>query len=207
MLTKPSQSSASNSVLNFLLPLALVRSATIRKLLSCRNSVNPYRLEQPGVLTATRVIGVRVPTTSRSALMCSLVVPQHPPTIPAPNSSMNRRIAAPNPSGRKGYSVRPSTRIGRPALGITLNGRFQYFAKYAMCSAISVGPVAQFKPRLAIGNGRNAFTTAAMSEPSNMVPVVSMVTLARIGMSSCVFPTAPMASRHALIAHFTCSRS
>ena len=157
--------------------------------------------------TATRVVGVRVPTTSRSALMCSLVVPQQPPTIPAPNSSMNRRIAVPKPSGRNGYSVRPSTRIGKPALGITLNGRFQCFAKYATCSAISVGPVAQFKPRLAIGNGRRALTTAAMSEPSSMVPVVSMVTLASTGISSCVFPAAPIASRHALMAHFTCSKS
>ena len=76
-----------------------------------------------------------------------------------------------------------------------------------MCSAISVGPVAQLKPRLAIGNGRSAFTTAAMSEPRSMVPVVSMVTLARTGMSSCVFPAAPMASRHAFTAHFTCRRS
>ena len=69
MLTRPSQSLASRSRLNFLLPLALVRSATIRKLLSWRNSVNPYRLEQPGVRTAARVTGERVPTTSRSARM------------------------------------------------------------------------------------------------------------------------------------------
>ena len=139
--------------------------------------------------------------------MCCGVVPQQPPTMSILYSSMKRRMAMANASARNGYSVRPSSKMGKPAFGITLTARSQCFAKYAICSAISTGPVAQFKPKLAIGNGFNALTTAAMSLPSNMVPVVSMVTLTKIGMSFTVRPDCASASMHALMAHFTCNKS
>ena len=46
-----------------------------------------------------------------------------------------------------------------------------------MCSFICSGPVAQFSPSTSIGKGSRIDTTAAMSEPTNMVPVASIVTL------------------------------
>ena len=136
-----------------------------------------------------------------------MVVPQQPPTMLAPNSSIKRRIASEKSSARSGYSVRPSTRIGNPAFGTTENGRFQCLAMCARCGVISVGPVAQFKPSEAIGNGRSAFTTALMSEPKSIVPVVSIVTETRIGISRTVFPAASSASKHAVTAHLICKRS
>ena len=45
-----------------------------------------------------------------------------------------------------------------------------------MCSFICSGPVAQLSPRMSIGNGSRIDTTAAMSVPTSIVPVVSMVT-------------------------------
>ena len=139
--------------------------------------------------------------------MCSGVVPQQPPTEFTLYSSRNRRIASRNGFACSGYSVRPSTRIGRPAFGSTLIERSQFLEMYAMCSAISTGPVAQLRPSEAIGNGLSALTTAAMSEPSSIVPVVSMVTLEKIARSSGVRPASLSASMQALIAIFCCSRS
>ena len=46
-----------------------------------------------------------------------------------------------------------------------------------MCSFICSGPVAQLSPSTSIGNGSRIATTAAISEPTNIVPVVSIVTL------------------------------
>ena len=195
--------------MNFFDPFAFVRSATIKKELSWRNSVSVYKLEHAGTGNSIALLGlVEVQGTAlRSAAICSVVVPQQPPTMLAPNSSIKRRIASEKSSARSGYSVRPSTRIGNPALGITENGRFQCLAMCARCGVISVGPVAQFNPSEAIGKGRRALTTALISDPKSIVPVVSIVTETRIGISRTVFPAASSASKHAVTAHLICKRS
>ena len=53
--------------------------------------------------------------------------------------------------GCSGNEVLPSTRSGSPALGTTEIGRSQCVASHSMCSVISTGPVAQFRPSEAIG--------------------------------------------------------
>ncbi len=108
--------------------------------------------------------------------MCSGVVPQHPPTSDAP-ASTNLSIASTNASGVSGYSVRPSTMTGSPALGTTEKWRGQFSLSHATCSRISEGPVAQFRPSEAIGNIDSAFAAAAISVPRSIVPVVSIVML------------------------------
>jgi hypothetical protein len=97
-----------------------------------------------------------VSTTSASFAMCAGIVPQHPPTMPTPSCSMYFSIAAAKGSGASGYSVRPSTSTGSPALGMTDTRRPgdaapQWRPSQWTCSAISVGPVAQFMPSEMMG--------------------------------------------------------
>ena len=61
--------------------------------------------------------------------MCSGVVPQQPPMRATPSSSTKRRCHTASSSGSSGYSVRPSTSIGRPALGMTEMGPGQRSAR------------------------------------------------------------------------------
>ena len=67
--------------------------------------------------------------------------------------------------------------------------------------------VEQFKPSEQTGYMPIALTTAVMSEPTSILPMVSIETLTMIGTSSCDLPRSFNASRHALIAHLTWSRS
>jgi hypothetical protein len=53
-----------------------------------------------------------------------------------------------------------------------------------MWSVISRGPVAQFMPRAANGKRASVATTAAISEPTRRVPVVSTVTCTMSGTST-----------------------
>ena len=73
-----------------------------------------------------------------------------------------------------------------------------------MWLAISCGPVAQFSPIRSIGYCSSTVSAAAMSLPSNIVPVVSIVTWAMIGIR---LPRAPSSSTIAATAHLVCKRS
>jgi hypothetical protein len=146
--------------------------------------------------------------------MCSGVVPQHPPTIRTPSRSTNLAMASTNGPGASGYSVRPSTRIGSPALGMTETGRPvrrpiapQCFPSHWRCSAISTGPVAQFSPSEQMGYSATAAAAAAISVPRSIVPVASMVTESMIGTSWAVFPFSSRAARTAFRTHLTWRRS
>ncbi len=76
-----------------------------------------------------------------------------------------------------------------------------------MWSRISTGPVAQLRPSEQIGYCESATAAAAISVPSSIVPVFSIVTLAMIGTSIAVLPLSASAAITALMTHLTCSRS
>ena len=64
---------------------------------------------------------------------------------------------------------------------MTDTGMLACWDRYRRCSTISAGPVAQLSPIMSMPRGSNAVSAAPMSEPSSMVPVVSMVTWEMIG--------------------------
>ena len=66
--------------------------------------------------------------------------------------------------------------MGKPAFGITEIPTLAPLLKTLKCSLISAGPVAQFKPIKSIPSGSKAFNAAPISDPINIVPVVSTVT-------------------------------
>ena len=76
--------------------------------------------------------------------------------------------------------------------------------KWRRCSLISAGPVAQFSPMASMPSGSSAVSAAPISEPSSIVPVVSTVTLTRIGTFR---PCACMARWLASTAALACNRS
>ena len=140
------------------------------------------------------------------------VVPQQPPTMLSPYWLTKSETFSAKGSLCSGNTVLPSTSSGSPALGSRLMARGQCLARYCTCSAISVGPVAQFMPRLRMGKSRRAATTPAMSVPTKVVPNCSMVTCTMIGMSpvpsvSGVSPRSASTSRMAVMAHLTCKMS
>ena len=76
--------------------------------------------------------------------------------------------------------------------------------KTLRCSLISAGPVAQFNPIKSMPIGSNAFKAAPISDPINMVPVVSTVTWAIRTIS---FLDRAIASRAPFTAALACSKS
>ncbi len=77
-------------------------------------------------------------------------------------------------------------------------------ARCRRCSAISAGPVAQFRPIMSMPSGSSAVSAAPISEPSSIVPVVSTVTCTMTGRST---PTQSRARRAPMTAAFVWSRS
>ena len=76
--------------------------------------------------------------------------------------------------------------------------------RYLRCSLISAGPVAQFNPITSTPRASRVERAAPISEPSSMVPVVSTVTLTRIGRST---PSLTRARFVAITAALACRRS
>ena len=113
-----------------------------------------------------------------TAARCSGVVPQQPPISETPYCSTNPANEVANSAGDNGYKAPFGPRIGKPALGMQDIPSSELLLKVRRCSLISAGPVAQFKPIRSIPSGASAFKAALISEPSNMVPVVSTVTCA-----------------------------
>ncbi len=72
------------------------------------------------------------------------------------------------------------------------------------CSAISCGPVAQFRPSSGTSSEWITVAAAAMSGPTSSVPVVSTVTWTKIGVSVPAFFRASLAP---LTAALICSVS
>ena len=66
------------------------------------------------------------------------------------------------------------------------------------------GPVAQFSPIPSKSNGASAVSAAPISLPTSICPVVSSVTVQKIGSA---IPSSRQASLQAMIAAFPCSKS
>jgi len=60
-------------------------------------------------------------------------------------------------------------------LGIQLIAKGEFSDKYLICSFICSGPVAQLSPRISILKGSNIVNAEAISDPTSIVPVVSIV--------------------------------
>ena len=119
----------------------------------------------------------------RMALMCAGVVPQQPPTILAPRARNSGTMAA-KYSGPASYWKRPSTRVGKPALGIAdsqMPGRAA--RRVARTSSRAVGPTAQFAPSTSIGRSVSISAAAAASRPKRVSPSALNVRLASTGRS------------------------
>ena len=73
--------------------------------------------------------------------------------------------------------------MGSPAFGSQEIGIRACAARYRRCSLISPGPVAQFSPIMSMPSGSRAVSAAAISLPSSIAPVVSIVTCAMMSES------------------------
>ena len=92
-----------------------------------------------------------------------------------------------------------------PAFGPMKTGRREWRVRWRACSTICSGPVAQLTPITSTASSASSVVSAqAMSEPSSIAPVVSMVTLAMTGRRA---PVSAKASSMAPSAAFACSRS
>src|SRR5207244_11614204 len=77
------------------------------------------------------------------ARRCSWLLPQQPPMILTPNSVMKSRKAAAIGSGSMGYTARPLTFRGIPALGMVEMGRGQFSLRKRTGLRLWSGPVDQ----------------------------------------------------------------
>ena len=84
-------------------------------------------------------------------------------------------------------------------------GRREFCARWRTCSTICSGPVAQLMPITStVSSASSVVSAQAISEPSSIVPVVSIVTLAITGRRVSISPNT---SSIAPSAAFVCSRS
>ena len=102
MSMQVSQSEASIASRNRLEPLALVRSPIMMMPASARNGVEVYSEATALTGSTVRSALVRALTCSLSRVMCSGVVPQHPPTIDSPNSETKSATWGANSSAPSG---------------------------------------------------------------------------------------------------------
>ena len=82
--------------------------------------------------------------------MWSGVVPQQPPMILTPAQSRRRAYCAMY-SGEHRYMLRPSTRMGSPALGMALSGLVAYSIMRSTVSSVALGPTEQLRPIASTG--------------------------------------------------------
>ncbi len=136
--------------------------------------------------------------------MWATSVPQQPPIMLTPSSSTKRSSHCANSAAPSGYCARPATSSGKPALGWTEIRPDQFSPSHLTCSAISRGPVAQLSPMTGTSSASTIVAAAAMSAPTSRLPVVSIVTWTRIGVSLCASSRARLAP---LTAALTCSGS
>ena len=141
-----SQSSRPSASLNFFEPVAFKRSPTKRGLGSWSSVTAWKRLATDGSARSTRAFGGRVPTSFASAAMCFGVVPQQPPTRPAPKLFTNSATFEANSGGARGKTVLPALSSGMPALGRHETWRELTSQSERRCSAMGSGPVPQLSP-------------------------------------------------------------
>ena len=91
--------------------------------------------------------------------------------------------------------LRPSTRIGRPALGMALSGLVVYSIMRSTVSSVAFGPTEQLRPMTSTGHASISRVKVSVSVPPGRLPKSSMVTCAMIGTSP---PAASRAGEHGL---------
>ena len=89
--------------------------------------------------------------------------------------------------------LRPSTRMGSPALGMALMGLEENCIMRSMVSSVALGPTEQLRPIASTGQESISRVKVSVSVPPGRWPKSSMVTWATIGMSS---PAASRAGEH-----------
>ncbi len=152
-------------------PCELTRSPIIAGRGSCTSGVAAIMLDTCGGRGAGRGPGVRPATRSASALMCSGVVPQQPPTIDRPKRSTNSPSVSASGPGCSGKIVSPfGPWIGMPALGMQCTGTGDHSPRKRIASRMSSGPVEQFSPITSTLSASSVVSTASMSVPSSILP-------------------------------------
>ncbi len=131
--------------------------------------------------------------SERISLMCSGVVPQQPPMILTPAHSRRRAYCAMY-SGEQRYMLRPSTRVGSPALGMALMGLEENCIIRSMVSSVALGPTEQLRPMASTGQESISRVKVSVSVPPGRCPKSSMVTWATMATSP---PAASCAARTA----------
>ena len=96
--------------------------------------------------------------------------------------------------------LRPSTRMGSPALGMALMGFEEYCIIFSMVSRVALGPTEQFSPMASTGQESISRVNVSVSVPPGRCPKSSMVTWAITARSL------PAASRAAATASRSSSR-
>jgi hypothetical protein len=158
---------------NFLEPVTLVRSPTIRKLLSGRSVIGSVPLRRSQGTAFTRLCGLSFASRREIAAMCAGVVPQQPPRIftqPLSAYSPTMRAIASGPRSNRPIS------FGSPALGWQLMRTGATCDSASMCGRITSGPSAQFMPTESMGKCEIAFQNASIDCPeTNVAPPLSKV--------------------------------
>ena len=196
----PSRSSACS----FFLPVGLIRSPTTIKepskliclVMRSDDSKRSFLSDISGISIVFAI--------SESALIWAGVVPQQPPTIPAP-ASMIIFISSAKVSGVMAYTLLPSTSSGIPAFGFANTGTNATSFMAATSSVILSGPVEQFTPIASTPRFCNTLTAVTGSVPYKVLPSSLNVRLAMIGRSQISFAaiTAALVSARLIIVSTT----
>ena len=139
-------------------------------------------------------------TSARTRSMNAGLVPQHPPTMLAPASSM-RSIACANDAGSTSYTVRPPSMRGRPALGCTSTGQRAKRVMACAAPSSSSGPSEQLRPTACAPMDDSVTAATSGGVPRNVRPSSPNVIVANTGRSqrSRAASSAAFASRRSAI--------
>ena len=164
--------------MNFDFPVGLIRSPIITGFFPISTA---WAKEDTTVrcflITGTGVFALHRSYTFR---ICSGVVPQQPPAIRAPISTISSIIAA-NSSASISYTVFPFSLRGRPALGLTITGIEETARSSFKISLICAGPRPQFIPRTSTPSPSSIAATEAGLPPVSSFPLSSKVTVTNTG--------------------------
>ena len=146
---------------------------------SAQRPWGPHTAKRSG---SSRRAGTRAASSARSAATCAGVVPQQPPTMVTPASSMPATAAAYS-SGPMSKTVWPSTTRGRPALAWTITGQLAHGSMRDASGATSAGPSEQLMPTAAAPSEESVSAATSGVVPRNVRPSSWKVIVTRAGRS------------------------
>ncbi len=188
------------SALNAALPEALERSS-----ITMNDAETASKADASAKTLRGRGAGAAAPVIApTSAAMCSGLVPQQPPTMPAPSRFAMAAVLDAKPSASSGQLTVPPTERGRPALGIMQMGTLETLASASKAGSSSSGPPEQLRPSASGPNGSMMAAKAAGEAPESIRPRASTVALA---MNGSFLPARRLASSSAPMAALHCSVS